>query len=208
MSDNCCAAAGRAEDLNDARWRRIVWIALGLNTAMFFVEGTGGILAGSRSLQADALDFLGDSANYAISLGVAGRALAWRARAAMIKGITILLFGFGVMASAIWGFLHDATPEPLAMGLVGALALSVNVAVAVMLYRYRTGDANMVSVWICSRNDAISNVLVIFAGIAVAVTGRAEPDLLVAAAMALLGITGGWRIVRQARGELRLPVRP
>ena len=206
MSDDCCAAAaGSAEDLNDARWRRVVWWALGLNGAMFFVESIAGILARSRSLQADSLDFLGDTANYAISLGVAGMVLAWRARAALVKGVTILLFGVGVLASAIWGFLHQATPEPLAMGVVGTFALVVNVAVAVMLYRYRTGDSNMVSVWICSRNDAISNVLVILAGVTVAMTRSAAPDLAVAAVMAMLGITGGWRIVRQARSELRLP---
>lgn len=204
MADDCCASAcGSQQTLNDRRWRRILWAALGLNAAMFVAESIAGVLAHSRSLQADALDFLGDGANYAISLGVAGMALQWRARAALLKGLTILLFGIGVLASAVWGLMHGAQPDPYAMGLVGAVALVVNVVVALLLYRYRTGDANMRSVWICSRNDAINNLLVIGAGLVVLRTGSGLPDLLVALVMALLGISGGWQILRQAIGELR-----
>lgn len=204
MADDCCASAcGSSQSLNDPRWRRVLWIALALNATMFGVEIIAGFAAHSRSLQADALDFLGDSANYAISLGVAGMALSWRARAAWVKGLTILLFGFGVLASAIWGLIIGATPDPVAMGAVGFLALTVNLSVALMLYRYRTGDANMRSVWICSRNDAINNLLVIGAGLAVFWSGSGIPDLLVAFIMAALGIGGGWQILRQAREELR-----
>jgi Co/Zn/Cd efflux system component len=170
---------------------------------MFGVEIVAGSLAHSRSLQADALDFLGDAANYAISLGVAGLALHWRARTALLKGATILLFGLGVLSSAIWGLLHGATPNPYAMGVVGFAALLVNVSVALMLYRYRTGDANMRSVWICSRNDAINNLLVIGAGVAVLWSGSGLPDLIVAFIMAALGISGGWQIVRQSMRELK-----
>lgn len=204
MADECCAGAcGTKETLNDPRWRRVLWIALGLNAAMFAVEIVAGVMAHSRSLQADALDFLGDAANYAISLGVAGLALQWRARSALVKGLTILLFGFGVLASAVWGLVHGSSPDPFAMGIVGFVALLVNISVALMLYRYRAGDANMRSVWICSRNDAINNVLVIAAGLAVLWSGSGLPDLLVAFVMAALGISGGWQIVRQASGELR-----
>ena len=204
MADDCCASAcGSSQSLNDPRWRRVLWIALALNATMFGVEIIAGFAAHSRSLQADALDFLGDSANYAISLGVAGMALSWRARAAWVKGLTTLLFGFSVLASAIWGLINGATPDPVTMGAVGFLALTVNLSVAVMLYRYRTGDANMRSVWICSRNDAINNLLVIGAGLAVFWSGSGIPDLLVAFVMAALGISGGWQILRQAREELR-----
>lgn len=204
MADDCCASAcGSSQSLNDPRWRRVLWIALALNATMFGVEIIAGFAAHSRSLQADALDFLGDSANYAISLGVAGMALSWRARAAWVKGLTILLFGIGVLASAIWGLINGATPDPVAMGAVGFLALTVNLSVALMLYRYRTGDANMRSVWICSRNDAINNLLVIGAGLAVFWSGSGIPDLLVAFIMAALGIGGGWQILRHAREELR-----
>lgn len=204
MADDCCASAcGSDTTLNDPRWRRVLWISLGLNAAMFAVEIVAGVTAGSRSLLADALDFLGDAANYAISLGVAGLALQWRARAALLKGLTILGFGFGVLASAIWGLVRGASPDPIAMGIVGTIALVVNISVALMLYRYRTGDANMRSVWICSRNDAINNLLVIAAGIAVLWSRSGVPDLLVAFVMGALGVSGGWQIVRQSSRELR-----
>ena len=203
MADQCCASAcGSETTLNDARWRRVLWIALGLNAAMFIVEGVAGYFAGSRALQADALDFLGDAANYAISLSVAGMALAWRAKTAMVKGITILSFGLGVLVWAIWGLFHGSNPAPYAMSAVGTLALVVNFGVALMLYRYRTGDANMRSVWICTRNDAVNNCLVIGAGVAVLWTGSGLPDLIAALVMAILGISGGWQIIRQARLEL------
>ncbi len=208
MADDCCAGACvTKETLDDPRWRRVLWIALGLNAAMFAVEIVAGVMAHSRSLQADAIDFLGDAANYAISLGVAGLALQWRARSALLKGLTILAFGCGVLASAVWGLVHGASPDPFAMGGVGFLALLVNVSVALMLYRYRTGDANMRSVWICSRNDAVNNVLVIAAGLAVLWSGSGLPDLLVAFIMATLGISGGCQIVRQAADELRQEAR-
>ena len=130
-------------------------------------------------------------------------ALAWRARAAQVKAVTMLAFGVWVLGSAVWGFIDGAAPHAETMGLIGALALAANVAVALMLYRYRTGDANMRSVWICSRNDAINNLLVIGAGVAVLATGSGYPDLLVALIMAALGISGGWQIIRQAFDELR-----
>jgi Co/Zn/Cd efflux system component len=203
MADQCNAgAAGGKDALNDAQWRRVLWIALGLNATMFAVEGLAGYLSGSRALQADALDFLGDAANYAISLGVAGLALATRARAALLKGVTILAFGFGILAWALWGLVHGTDPQPVAMSTVGALALAVNVGVTLMLFRYRSGDANMRSVWICSRNDAINNCLVIAAGFAVLWTGSGLPDLIVAMIMAALGISGGWSISRQAWREI------
>lgn len=204
MADDCCASAcGSNRTLNDPRWRRVLWVALGLNVVMFAMEIVVGVMAHSRSLQADALDFLGDAANYAISLGVAGLALQWRARTALLKGLTILVFGLGVLASAVWGLVFGSSPDPFAMGIVGFIALLVNISVALMLYRYRTGDANMRSVWICSRNDAINNVLVIAAGVLVLWSGSGLPDLLVAFTMAALGISGGWQIVRQSSLELR-----
>ena len=202
MADQCCAGKSGKTALNNPKWRRILWIALTINAAMFGVEIVAGVAADSRALQADALDFLGDAANYAISLGVAGMALAWRARAALLKAATMLAFGLWVLGSALWGFLNGATPQAETMGIIGTLALASNVAVALMLYRYRTGDANMRSVWICSRNDAIGNIAVMAAALGVFGTGTAWPDLIVAAILALLGISGGIQIVQQARREL------
>jgi Co/Zn/Cd efflux system component len=164
-----------------------------------------GLAAGSASLQADALDFLGDAANYAISLGVAGLALAWRARAALAKGATLLMLGFWVIAGTAWHAYWGALPAAEVMGSVGLVALIANAGVALMLYRYRTGDANMRSVWICSRNDVIGNVAVMLAALGVFGTGTGWPDVIVAAIMAALGIGGGWQIMRHALAELRQP---
>ena len=203
MADDCCkAACGTTATLNDPRWRRALWIALGVNAGMFALEMAAGAAADSRALQADALDFLGDAANYAISLLVAGMALAWRARAALAKGFTLIGLGGWVMITAILAALGGAAPQPELMGIIGALALAANTGVAIMLYRFRTGDANMRSVWICSRNDAIGNIAVMAAALGVFGTGTAWPDLIVAAILALLGISGGVQIVRQARREL------
>ncbi|WP_022674781.1 cation transporter [Novosphingobium sp. B-7] len=204
MADVCCkAACGTTATLNDPRWRRALWIALGVNAGMFAVEMAAGAAADSRALQADALDFLGDAANYAISLLVAGMALTWRARAALAKGITLIGLGGWVTITAVLAALGGAAPEPELMGVIGLLGLAANAGVAIMLYSFRTGDANMRSVWICSRNDAIGNIAVMTAALGVFGTGTAWPDLIVAAILAVLGISGGIQIVQQARLELR-----
>jgi Co/Zn/Cd efflux system component len=188
---------------NSLRWQRVLWIALAVNAAMFMAEIVAGVAAGSAALQADAIDFLGDSANYAISLGVAGMALTWRARAALVKGWSLALLGAAVLASTVWHALAGTLPRAETMGIVGILALLANVGVAVMLFRFRTGDSNMRSVWICSRNDVIGNCAVLLAAAGVFGTGTAWPDLIVATIMAGLGITGGWQIIKAARAELR-----
>ena len=204
MSKSCCETpGGDAATHNDPRWRRVLWLALIANAAMFLVEIVAGVAADSRALQADALDFFGDAANYAISLGVAGMALAWRARAALLKAASMLAFGLWVLGYAIYGLVAGASPHAQTMGLIGALALVVNIVVALLLFRYRSGDANMRSVWICSRNDAIGNVAVLAAALGVLGTGRAWPDLLVAAVMAALAIWGSVEVFTQARAELR-----
>ena len=189
--------------LNSPAWRRALWIALVVNAGMFLTEIIAGVAAGSAALQADALDFLGDAANYAISLGVAGLALTWRARAALLKGGSLGLLGLWVLGSTAWHAYAGTLPAAEVMGAIGVLALIANAAVAVMLYRFRSGDANMRSVWICSRNDAIGNVAVVLAALGVFGTGTGWPDIIVATIMAILGISGGWQIVRQARSELR-----
>jgi Co/Zn/Cd efflux system component len=191
--------------LDSPAWRRALWIALAINAGMFMAEIVAGAAAGSASLQADALDFLGDSANYTISLGVAGMALTWRARAALLKGASLGLLGLFVLVSTAWHAWAGTLPEAGVMGVVGLLALLANAGVAVLLYRFQSGDANMRSVWICSRNDAVGNLAVLLAAAGVFGTGTGWPDLIVAAIMALLGISGGWQIVRQAASELRGP---
>ena len=203
MGKSCCQTPEPNQNPhNNPRWRAILWIALVANAAMFVVEIIAGVAADSRALQADALDFFADAANYAISLGVAGMALASRAKAALLKAATMLAFGLWVVGSALYGLIGGSNPEPQAMGMIGALALFVNVIVAVMLFRYRAGDANMRSAWICSRNDALGNIAVLGAALGVFGTGQAWPDLLVASVMAALALWGAAEIFRQARREL------
>lgn len=202
MACNSCVSDAPKVGI-DPSWRRALWIALVVNAMMFAVELYAGAAADSHALKADALDFFGDAANYAISLLVVGMALTWRARAALLKGATLVLLGAYVLASAVWAALHGSSPEPQTMGIIGTLALAANVAVALLLFRFRSGDANMRSVWICSRNDAIGNVAVVAAAAGVFGTGTAYPDLVVATILAALGLSGGWQIMRQARGELR-----
>ncbi|AMK20206.1 MULTISPECIES: cation transporter [Sphingobium] len=202
MACSSCAA-DKGGPTNSPAWRRALWIALAVNALMFAAELAAGILGGSKALQADALDFLGDAANYAISLGVAGLALGWRARAALVKGATIFGFGLYVLLSALWAVSQGTVPHAEVMGIVGFVALLANGGVALMLYRFRSGDANMRSVWICSRNDAIGNVAVLFAALGVFGTGSAFPDIIVAGIMATLGLWGGAQIIRQASLELR-----
>jgi Co/Zn/Cd efflux system component len=190
-------------ELNGKNWRTVLWIALVLNAGMFLTEVVAGLAAGSVALQADALDFLSDAATYAISLSVAGLALSWRARAALLKGVTLVLLGSWIIGSTIWHVYFGTLPSPHVMSIIGALALLINGCVAFMLYRFRTGDANMRSVWICSRNDAIGNVAVLLAAAGVFGTGTAWPDLAVAAIMSGLSLWGGAQIVTHALAELR-----
>ena len=198
--DDHCASAPPP---NSASWRRALWIALVINAGFFLTEIVAGAAAGSTALQADALDFFGDAANYAISLGVAGMALTWRARAALAKGGTLVVFALWVLGGTAWHALHGTLPRAEVMGVVGGAALLANGGVALMLYRFRGGDANMRSVWICSRNDVLGNLAVLLAALGVFGTGTLWPDVIVAAIMGGLGLSGGWQIVTQARRELR-----
>jgi Co/Zn/Cd efflux system component len=183
-------------------YRRVLWIALVVNALMFLVEVGGGLSAGSVSLLADAIDFFGDAGNYALSLAVLSLGVVARARAALFKAATMVLFGIAVLGRALWGVYAGAAPEPLTMGLIGTLAFAANVGVAMLLYAYREGDANMRSVWLCTRNDAIGNLAVLLAAVGVFGTGTRWPDLLVAAVMAGLALFAGLSVVRQARREL------
>jgi Co/Zn/Cd efflux system component len=200
--DAACSSTVSAAGLNSPGWRRALWIALAVNAGFFIGEIVAGAAAGSTALQADALDFFGDAASYAISLGVAGMALAWRARAAIAKGGSMIVFALWVLANATWHALYGGLPRAEVMGLVGIAALVANGGVALVLYKFRAGDANMRSVWICSRNDAVGNAAVLLAGIGVFGTGTNWPDIIVAAIMGGLGLWGGWQIVRQAWDEI------
>ena len=201
MSAGCCnvpPSPGR-----DPSYRRVLWIALFANLAMFGVELAASWWSGSSALAADAADFLGDSANYALSLGAIALGGAWVSRVALMKGGAMSLYGIGVLAYAGWRAWLGVPPEALTMGAIGLLALLVNTGVALMLYRYRNGDANMRSVWLCTRNDVIANFAVIAAAAGVFGSGTVWPDVAVAALLAVLGLSSGRVVMRQAFAELR-----
>ncbi len=207
MSAACCPPPGpNGNDRASANapiYRRILWAALAINFAMFGVEIAAGIGARSVSLLADSLDFLGDAANYGVSLFVLGMALQWRARASLLKGATMAAFGLWILFVTARHALSGTVPDAPVMGVVGMVALLANCAVAALLYRFREGDSNMASVWICTRNDVIGNLAVMLAALGVFGTGIGWPDFAVGAIMAALALYGAWQIVRHAMAELR-----
>ena len=186
-------------------YRHILWIALAVNLAMFAIEIGAGVAAQSVSLLADSLDFLGDAGNYGISLFVLGMAIHWRARASLLKAASMGAFGLWVAITTFNHAMAGTVPAAPVMGIVGALALAANFGVALLLYRWREGDSNMRSVWICTRNDAIGNVAVLVAAVGVFGSGTGWPDYIVAAIMSGLALVGAFQVTRQALVELRRP---
>ena len=190
------------EGMSDDYRRRLIAVIV-INAAMFVVEMAAGYLARSQALQADALDFFGDSLTYGLSLAVIGMPLATRANVALLKGASLLAMGLWVLGSTAWKVLYTGVPEAEIMGLIGFLALAANVASVILLIAYKDGDANVRSVWLCSRNDAIGNVAVMIAALGVWGTATGWPDLIVAAIMASLFLSSAWQIITQALEEKR-----
>ena len=195
-----CCCAPEPPKIN-SKFRTALWIALIINAGMFLVELIGGTYAHSSALWADSLDFFGDAVNYGISLAVLGMSLYRRATVALIKGITMVLFAFIIIAKTGYAYVQGIPPEAITMGIIGILALIANLVSAAFLYTFRDGDANMQSVWLCSRNDAIGNVAVILAAVGGFGTGSMLPDVIVALIMAMLGLTAGYQVIQQARKE-------
>mgnify|MGYP003650266674 FL=1 len=182
---------------------RILWIIIAINAVMFFIETAGSYVSDSMALQADALDFLGDSLTYTITLIAIGHTLRWRASAAMFKGITLALMGSWVLGSTLYRVFVLGIPNEMIMGSVALLAFVANLTSALLLLKYRNGDSNVRSVWLCSRNDAIGNLAVMIAAGAVYGTQSQWPDLIVAFLMAVLFLHSATLIIRQALGELK-----
>lgn len=197
----CTCSHEPAPQKPNSKFRTALWIALFINLAMFLVELIGGAYAHSSALWADSLDFFGDAVNYGISLAVLGASLYWRATVALLKGVTMALFGLVVIAKTAYAYVQGIPPEAITMGVIGVLALIANVIAAVILYAFRDGDSNMQSVWLCSRNDAIGNVAVILAAVGVFGTGSLIPDLIVALVISVLGLTGGYQVIKKAMQE-------
>ena len=203
-SGGCCGCSSGTVtfDGTDHRYRRVLWIVILLNAAMFFVEMGGGIASGSLALQADSLDFAGDAMTYGLSLAVIGMAAAVRAKAALLKGFSLGLIDAYILGSALYRTFVVGVPEPLTMGVIGVAALAVNLGSVALLWKWREGDANVRSVWLCSRNDAIGNLAVLGAAGIVALTGTQWADLAVAALMSCLFLSTSVQVVKAARTEL------
>lgn len=202
-ADACCPKGVPVFDGVNPRYKRILWTVIGINGAMFFGEMAAGELAGSQALKADALDFLADTVTYGLSLAVIGASLRTRATAALAKGASLFLMALWVFGATVYQTLILGLPKAEVMGVVGVLALAANLASVLLLQPYKDGDANVRSVWLCSRNDAIGNVIVMGAALAVWGTVTAWPDLLVAAIMAGIFLASSVQILRQAWAEYR-----
>ena len=197
MSASCGHHHGTFEGLSEDYKRRL-WAVIAINAGMFFVEMTAGQLARSQALQADALDFFADAVTYGISLAVIGASIRVRTTAAAAKGLSLFLMGLWVFGSTIWRVFQGGVPEAPVMGIIGVLALVANLLSVLLLMNYKDGDANVRSVWLCSRNDAIGNVIVMIAAVGVWGTATAWPDLIVAAIMAGLFLSSSVQILRQS----------
>jgi Co/Zn/Cd efflux system component len=197
----CCAEGVPVFDGMDPRYKRVLIAVIAINAAMFVIEMAAGHIAGSQALQADALDFLGDTLTYGLSFAVIGSSLRTRAAAALFKGASLSLVGLWVFGSTAYHVLVLGVPRAEVMGIVGVMALAANLASVALLMRYKDGDANVRSVWLCSRNDAIGNVAVVAAALGVWGTVSAWPDLIVAAIMAGIFLSSSVQILRQAWAE-------
>ena len=201
-SDGGCGCTGNPVfDGVDPRYKTILWVVIAINAAMFFIEMSAGKLAGSQALQADALDFLGDALTYGMSLAVIGMSLKIRSTAALIKGVSLAAMGLWVFGSTLYQVLILGVPQAGIMGGIGFLALAANLTSVLLLMKYKDGDANVRSVWLCSRNDAIGNVAVMAASVAVWFTVSAWPDLIVAGIMAGLFLRSAQLILTQSWRE-------
>ncbi|MCX2724403.1 cation transporter [Roseibium salinum] len=201
----CCGQSAGSFEGVSKDYRRRLWLVIALNAGMFAFEMVAGHAAGSKALQADALDFFGDAVTYGISLAVIGSALKTRSIAALAKGVSLLLMGMWVATSTLYQVFVLGVPQAVVMGSVGFLALAVNLTSVLLLVRYKDGDANVRSVWLCSRNDAIGNIAVMLAALGVWGTATAWPDLIVAGLMAGLFVSSAVQILTQAIREYRLP---
>ncbi len=199
-----CCGQNRDFDGVSASYKRRLWAVIAINAGMFGVEMVAGHMAQSQALQADALDFFGDALTYGISLAVIGSSISVRSAAALAKGLSLLAMGLWVFGSTVYQVFVAGVPEAQVMGIVGFLALAANLASVALLVRYKDGDANVRSVWLCSRNDAIGNVAVMVAALGVWGTATGWPDLIVAAIMAGLFLTSAFQIITQAMAERRL----
>jgi cation diffusion facilitator family transporter len=201
--DACCEQ--KAEEIKTLRaeHKTVLIVVLVINVVLFVIEAGAGLLANSTALLADSLDMLGDSLVYGFSLYVLWRSAAWKAKAALLKGAIMAVFGAGVLLEVIYKTISGIVPSAETMGIIGTLVLLGNGICFLLLYRHRSDDLNMRSTWLCSRNDIIANLFVLFAAIGVKAFGASWPDILVGAAIAALFVRSAFTVLRESFMELR-----
>ncbi len=202
--DSCCET--KAEEISALRstHKTVLIVVLAMNAILFVVEAAAGLLANSTALLADSLDMLGDSLVYGFSLYVLWRSAVWKAKAALLKGVIMAVFGVGVVVEVIYKTISGIVPSAETMGIIGVVVLVGNGICFLLLYRHRSDDLNMRSTWLCSRNDIISNLSVLLAAIGVKVFNASWPDILVGAAIAALFLRSAFTVLRESIGELRI----
>jgi Co/Zn/Cd efflux system component len=203
MAD-CCNDKTCEIDALRSRQSSTLKLVLGINAVMFVIELTAGLASSSVSLIADSLDMLGDALVYGFSIYVVARGARMKAVAALFKGGIMAAFGLFVLGQAIYRMVLPQVPVFEAIGAIGFLALAANSLCLVLLWRHRADDINMSSVWLCSRNDIIANISVLFAALGVWLTRSGWPDILVGLALAALFLRSALFVVRRGISELRV----
>jgi Co/Zn/Cd efflux system component len=201
--DTCCESKSQVLSQLQESHKKVLHIVLGINVILFAVEITAGLLAHSSALLADSLDMLGDSLVYGFSIYAVARGGRMKAQAAVFKGGIMAAFGIFVLGQAVYRIGLPRVPIYETIGAIGLMALAANGLCLVLLWRHRTDDINMSSVWLCSRNDIIANISVLFAAAGVWFTGSAWPDILIGSALAVLFLRSALVVLRGAFGELR-----
>jgi cation diffusion facilitator family transporter len=206
MSSDCCHAKGEHLAEIAARRRdikRVLILVLAINSFMFIVEFSAGIVAGSAALMADSMDMLGDALVYAVSLYALSRSDRWRAGAALFKGAFILFLGLGVVIQIGQKLIYGVPPSSALMLVFGALALGANLLCLKLLWRFKADNVNLSSTFECSRNDVIGNAGVIVAAGGVALSASPWPDIVVAVVIAFLFLRSALRVTREAWPQFR-----
>lgn len=201
---SCCEDKSCEVSALQESHRRVLWVVLFINAAMFLFEGGAGLFAHSASLLADALDMLGDALVYGFSLFVLARSARWKAGAALAKGGFMLLFGLGALAEAEYKILRPVLPSVEIMGMVGGIALAANLVCFFLLNRHRADNLNMSSTWLCARNDLIANIGVLVAAGGGYLLISRWPDIVVGVVIAGLFLTSAFNVIRQSVSALRV----
>jgi cation diffusion facilitator family transporter len=193
-------------DANQGAERRVLTIALSLNALMFVLGIIAGVIAKSTGLIADSLDMLADAGAYGIALVAIRRGGLFKARAATVSGVMLLMLGIGVLGEAIYRGLLQTSPQTGIMLTVAMLSLVVNSTVLYLLGKFRRRAVHMRATWIFTRADVIANAAVIISAVVISLTRLNILDAIVGAGIGLYVCKEAWEILREARKALTAQV--